>query len=163
MKKSNDEIDRGADFSKCKNYRYTLTRFWNKKLPHVLFILLNPSTADESYDDPTNRRGMGFAKKWGYGGVVFCNLFAYRTPFPEELKKAKNPVGPENNKWLKKEAKNAELIISSWGNHGTFLNRNKEVIRMISKMNHLGLTKLGEPKHILYLKKSLKPIPFNYS
>lgn len=163
MKKSNDEIDRGADFSKCKNYRYTLTRFWNKKLPHVLFILLNPSTADESYDDPTNRRGMGFAKKWGYGGVVFCNLFAYRTPFPEELKKAKNPVGPENNKWLKKEAKNAKLIISSWGNHGTFLNRNKEVIKMISKMHHLGLTKLGEPKHILYLKKSLKPIPFNYS
>ena len=148
---------RGADFSKCGKYRYTLRRTWDESLPNVLFISLNPSTADETYDDPTNRRGVSFAKRWSYGGVVFCNLFAYRTPYPVELKKAKEPVGKDNDKWLRKEVRKAGLVVASWGNHGEFMNRSKEVRKIFNNLHCLGLTKLGEPKHILYLKKTLVP------
>ena len=73
-------IERSAVFSDCRTWRYTLERYWDKSKPFALFILLNPSTADEYKDDPTNRRGIRYANDWGYGGVGFCNLFAYRTP-----------------------------------------------------------------------------------
>jgi len=159
MKEEDDGIRRSADFSKCGKYRYTLKRFWDDKKGHVLFVLLNPSTADAKKDDPTNRRGIGFAKRWGYGGVVFCNLFAYRTPYPSELKKAKRPVGRFNDKWLKEEARKADLVVASWGNHGRLLGRNEEVREMIKGMSHLGITKEGDPKHILYLRGDLKPEP----
>ena len=151
MKRYKDGIWRGADFSSCRTYRYTLKRTWDFDKPGVLFILLNPSTADEKNDDPTNRRGIGFAKLWGFGSIVFCNLFAYRTPYPVELKKEKQPIGPDNDKWIKKEAADADLIVAAWGNHGNFMERNEEVKKLISSMKHLGLTKSGEPKHILYL------------
>jgi len=156
MKRYEDGIWRGADFSSCRNYRYTLKRTWDFDKGRILFILLNPSTADEKHDDPTNRRGIGFAKLWGYGSIVFCNLFAYRTPHPTELKKAKNPVGPDNDKWILKEAASADLIVAAWGNHGNFMERNEEVKKLVSDMKHLGLTKSGDPKHILYLPNSAK-------
>ena len=85
-------IVRAADFSPCKTWRYTLRRTWDEKKPRLLWILLNPSIADETRDDPTNRRGMRFAHSWGYGSLVFCNLFAFRTPEPAEMKKANDPI-----------------------------------------------------------------------
>ena len=114
-----DGIECDADFSKCRTWRYSLYRLWDKSKPHVLFVLLNPSTADECEDDPTLRRGIAYARKWNYGGVVFCNLFAFRTPNPNELKTAKDPIGPDNDKWLRREAELAGLVIAAWGVYGT--------------------------------------------
>ena len=82
-------INKTANFSSCHKYRYSLYRIWDKKKKFVLFIGLNPSTADEGMDDPTIRRCSGYAQNWGYGGFMMVNLFAYRTTFPSNLKKVK--------------------------------------------------------------------------
>ena len=72
------EMWRNAVFSGCGTYRYTLERRWSAG-PLLLWVLLNPSTANAQVDDPTNRRGIGFSIKWGYAGCVFVNLFAVRS------------------------------------------------------------------------------------
>ena len=158
-------IKRTADFSECRTWRYTLERVWDERLPVVVFVLLNPSTADENNDDPTNRRGINYAMKWGFGGVTFVNLFAFRTPYPKEMKSSYDPIGPDNNDWLLKEAAN-RMVVFAWGTHGTYLDRDKEVIKLFqekipSPPRCMGLTKHGHPKHILYLKGDLQPVLFN--
>ena len=91
---------RHAVFSPCRTYRYALSRVWAADKPYALFIGLNPSTADETLDDPTIRRCIDFAKRWGYGGLVMANLFAYRATNPSEMKAATDPVGVANDEWL---------------------------------------------------------------
>ena len=84
----------GAIFSECKKYRYLLWRKWGKS-PHskyVMFVGLNPSTADESIDDPTIRRCICFAKDWGYDGLFMANLFAYRATYPVDMFKFAEPI-----------------------------------------------------------------------
>ncbi len=146
---------RAADFSPCKTWRYTLRRTWDRAKPRLLWILLNPSTADETRDDPTNRRGMGFAYSWGYGSLVFCNLFAVRTPEPAEMKKASDPVGPQNNIWILGEAHEADKIVLGWGVYGSHLGRDRDVLRLLRdfELYCLGRTKGGHPKHPLYLRR----------
>ncbi|WP_368188730.1 DUF1643 domain-containing protein [Aeromonas sp. R7-3] len=85
---------RHAVFSPCRTYRYALSRVWATDKPYALFIGLNPSTADETLDDPTIRRCIDFAKRRGYGGLVMANLFAYRATDPEVMKRAAEPRHP---------------------------------------------------------------------
>tara|TARA_B000000609_G_C24097462_1_gene306402 strand:+ start:85 stop:597 length:513 start_codon:yes stop_codon:yes gene_type:complete len=150
-----------AVFCKDRIYRYGLWRIWNEKLPKVLFIGLNPSTATETKNDPTIRRCIRYARDWGYGGYIMGNIFAYRSTDPKLMKKADDPVGPQNNTWLIKLNKEADLTIAAWGNHGEFKNRYKEVIKLIPNLHCLKITKNGNPSHPLYLPQSLKPIIFN--
>ena len=89
-------IRKTADISDCGAYRYRLTREWSDK-PLLPFVMLNPSDANAEIDDPTIRRCMGFARAWGYGGIVVGNLYAFRTPYPETLWKAPDPYGPLND------------------------------------------------------------------
>src|SRR5712664_2208515 len=89
-------IVRSAGFSCCGLYRYWLRRHWDAELPPVCFVMLNPSTADAERDDPTIRRCCGFSRRWGYGGIVVVNLYAFRTSDPCCLRNAVHPVGPEN-------------------------------------------------------------------
>ncbi len=159
------EITRTARFSGDRVCRYTLERYWSTD-PFALFILLNPSTADAVHDDPTNRRGMGFARSWGYGGCVFVNLFAYRTPYPSELTTACNHlgthyvIGTDNDQVIIEMAKAAGIVICAWGIHGELYHRGQAVLAMLRAagvaLNHMGLTKYGFPKHILYLKSDTK-------
>ena len=93
-------IEKGAQFSPCKKYRYALWRTWNQDDGHVMFIGLNPSTADEFTDDPTERRCMGFARRWGFGGIYMMNLFAFRATNPLDLLFQHDPTGSENNQML---------------------------------------------------------------
>jgi hypothetical protein len=150
----------GAEFSKDRKYRYKLWRKWDESLPKIMFIGLNPSTADEIKDDPTITRMMNYAKLWGYGEIVVCNAFAFRATFPEDLKKEKDPVGEGNNKAISEEAKNAEKIVLAWGNHALFGNRSSEILQLLKeyKLFCLGKNSSGEPKHPLYLKRDLKPV-----
>ena len=150
-----------AIFSKDRVHRYGLWRIWDKSLPKVLFIGLNPSTATETKNDPTIRRCMGYARDWGYGGYIMGNIFAFRSTDPKKLKKTKDPIGPENDHWLKKLQSEADLTVGAWGNHGKFLNRGHAVLDLIPEIQCLQITKQGFPSHPLYLHKSLKPIPFN--
>lgn len=89
-----------AILSEDRKYRYILSRTWDETKPTVLFIGLNPSTADENEDDPTIRRCIIFAKSWGYGGLIMANLFAFRTTNPQGLYSEKNPVGSENDYYI---------------------------------------------------------------
>lgn len=150
----------GAIFSPCRNYRYVLWRTWDTQLPKVLFIGLNPSAADENYNDPTIRRCLQFAQSWGYGGFYISNLFAFRQKDPAQLKKAKTPIGKENDYYILKYADACEKVILIWGNHGTFKDRDKEVLALLEKPYCIKINKTGHPAHPLYLKKELQPIPF---
>lgn len=146
-----------AVFSEDRVYRYVLWRIWDGKKPIVNFIGLNPSTADETKDDPTMRRCIGFAKSWGYGGFYMTNLFGYKATKPEDLRKASDPVGIDNNKWLLEIEEKVEKVIFAWGVNGAYLNRDKQVLALIKKGHYLELSKAGYPKHPLYLKGDLKP------
>lgn len=156
-----DGIRRWAEFSDCGTYRYTLGREWDESLRRLLFILLNPSTADAQHDDPTNRLGVGFAKRWGYGSVLFVNLFAFRTPYPVDLKRASDPVGPDNDHWIQLEATRADRIVAAWGVHGVYRRRNRAVMRQVQGMYCLGLTKAGHPLHPLRQPGNLELVPFD--
>ena len=87
----------------------------------MFFICLNPSTADAENDDKTVRRIIGFARDWGFGGVLIGNLFALRSRDPSALYKSADPVGPDNDMYLRQMAEQSELIVAAWGNHGRYL------------------------------------------
>ena len=149
---------RHAVFSPCRTYRYALSRVWAADKPYALFIGLNPSTADETLDDPTIRRCMDFAKRWGYGGLVMANLFAYRATDPSQMKGAKDPVGVANDEWLTELAKYAGVVVAAWGNHGAFLRRSSHIRALLSELHYLQLNQSGEPTHPLYLNSTLTPL-----
>jgi hypothetical protein len=149
-----------ADFSKDRKYRYTLWRKWENlfsKNGTVVFIGLNPSTADETNDDPTIRRCVNYTKLWGYSKMCMLNLFAYRATLPKNMMAAVNPIGDENDFYIKHITKNAKVVVAMWGTYGAFLNRGKEVKKMVTNLHYLRLTKSGHPGHCLYLPKNLKP------
>ncbi len=147
-----------AKLSPCRSYRYALWRTWDVATPYVLFVGLNPSTADESSNDPTLIRCMTFARDWGYGGVCMANLFAFRATDPKVMKGAVDPVGRNNNRWLKRLSREAGLVVAAWGNDGTYLDRSTEVRRLLAPMHCLKINASGEPAHPLYQPKSAQPI-----
>ena len=154
-------IYKNATISDCRKYRYTLSRTWDGKKRAILFIALNPSTADEKNDDPTIRRCIDYAKNWGYGILLVANLFAYRATKPSELKKVINPVGNDNDQHIKELSKNAHLVVAAWGNEGSLFNRDKEVTRLIPNLMCIKVNKSGQPAHPLYQKKDIELIRFN--
>ncbi len=128
-------------------------------MPFVMFVGLNPSTADETTDDPTLTRCINYAKSWGYGGVCMANLFAFRATEPADMKASDDPVGIENDQWLKKLAKDAALVVAAWGNDGSYLRRSEHVKEFLPNLYCLKLNKSGEPVHPLYQAAKLKPVP----
>jgi len=158
-------MDQKTIFSEDRKYRYTLWRdfeSWiNKNKNYVVFIGLNPSTADETKDDPTIRRCMGFTKQWGFGSLCMLNLFAYRTVNPEEMKRQIDPIGPDNDKYLLQICSEASLIIAAWGTQGNFVDRDKKIMALIPDMKCLSNTKNGFPQHPLYVRKNAMPFDYN--
>ena len=159
-------IDRITQFSPCRDYRYTLWREWDAaNTTYCQFIGLNPSTADETKDDPTIRRCIAFAKALGYGALCMTNLFAWRDTLPAKMKKAKEPIGPENDRYLIEVGKSAGVIVAAWGLDGRHFYRGMKVQQMFRgeglTIYCLRLTKVGYPEHPFYLPKSLRPISFN--
>lgn len=153
-------MQRFAEFSDCKNYRYSLSRIWEAERPKVLYIGLNPSSADALQDDPTIRRCIQFARSWGYGGMSIVNLFAFKHHDPKYLMKVKKPVGELNDDFIREHLQSHDNTVLIWGNHGAFQNRATEVLQWIKKPLCIKINKSGQPAHPLYLKKNLKPIPF---
>lgn len=152
-------MKKSAVLSNCRNYRYELWRVWDETKPHAMFIGLNPSTADETEDDPTIRRCISFAKSWGYGGLCMVNLFAFRATQPVDMIKAADPIGEKNDATLVRLSKSAGVIVAAWGNNGTFMNRSTEVKERLPNISALKINKSGEPAHPLYLNSALKPVP----
>ena len=149
-----------AIFSPCRVYRYVLWRWWDREKPYAMFIGLNPSTADETNDDPTIRRCIGFAADWGYGGLCMTNLFAVRATDPQKMTKHPEPIGSENDTWLFRLSHQAGIVVAAWGTKGAYQHRDEDVYAMLKNLYCLGLTKAGHPKHPLYLSKETRLRPF---
>ncbi len=154
------DMKREATFSSCQSYRYSLLREWSATQNKVLFIGLNPSTADATTDDPTIRRCIGFAKAWGFGGLYMGNLFAFRSTDPRGLLNASDPVGPDNDAILLKLSRMVSLVVAAWGNHGVLMDRASHVKTLCRPLSVLKLNRSGQPAHPLYLKKDMSPTPW---
>lgn len=152
-------------------YRYLLGRQWNattapRLLPKVvLWVMLNPSTADAEQDDPTIRRCISFSQMWGFDALAVVNLYALRSTNPSALKRHPDPVGPENNKIIRSALERADMVLCAWGApQMKYLERERRVLQMIREGGHapraLGLTANGSPTHPLYIRADTQPITF---
>ena len=150
-------------YSNCKTFRYSLTKNWNKNSKRLLLILLNPSTATEKQNDATIHRCERRSRLMNYGSFRVCNLFAFRTRNPKNIKNQKDPIGPHNDQIINQSTSWADDILCGWGNHGNYLDRSFELESLLRSQNcrlfHLGLTKERLPKHPLYIayKKNFEP------
>lgn len=137
-------------------YRYTLTRDLGGLMPlkRVVFVMLNPSTADQVEDDPTIRRCMGFARREGATELGVVNLYGLRATDPRELRGHPDPVGPGNDEALRWASRWADLLVAAWGAHAPGA-RVEDAVRVLDRpLRCLGTTKSGAPKHPLYLAKN---------
>ncbi len=149
-----DGMKASAVISDCGLYRYRLSRIWDESKPVAVFVMLNPSTADYKLDDPTIRKCMGFARRWGCGAIEVVNLFALRSRFPSIMKRSADPVGPDNNKHLAEVLTLPGAVVClAWGTHGGHMGRGRiarEACELMGvKFRTLGFTKGGHPKHPL--------------
>jgi hypothetical protein len=151
-------LEQNAVISDCGRYRYRLTRDLSPNPRTATFILLNPSTADATSDDPTIRRCIGFARRWSCGRLAVLNVFAYRATDPSEMKRANDPVGPENRGWFERtliDDLSIGPVVCGWGVHGNHMGQDRTVLGWLQVIGvqplALGLTRDGHPKHPLYL------------
>lgn len=154
--------------STCGTYRYRLWRYWSWTGSAARFIMLNPSTADSSLDDPTIRKCVGFARRLGFSGIEVVNLFAYRATDPDDLKRANYPVGPENDLHIRAALSTATQAICAWGANAAspiVAHRAEQMRHMLDAMYvqpmALAITKSGQPSHPLMLSydRKLRALP----
>lgn len=154
-----------AVLSQCGAYRYWLTRDWTSGGKRAVFIMLNPSTADAIQDDPTIRRCIDFAKRFGCDGLLVVNLYALRSTDPDALWNHPDPVGPENDAHIQWALWAAEMsdapVIAAWGANAR-QDRVDEVLELPGMLacQALGLTKAGQPRHPLYLRRDAELVPW---
>jgi hypothetical protein len=155
-------IEKSAVFDDERIYRYALTRAWGFG-PRVLWIMLNPSTADESVLDPTLRRCLGFAQSWGFDGFEVCNAYALRSTDPRALKVHPHPIGPDNDVAIEYLAERAGRVIVGWGSNCEIA-REREVAKILAGVGVrpmcLGTTGKGAPRHPLYLRADSLAFPW---
>lgn len=156
-----------ARISECGTYRYTLSRHWSDG-DALVFVMLNPSTADATEDDPTIRRCMGFARREGYAGIVVVNLYAYRSTDPKALLTCGDAVGPENDTYLRllltEQRRRGNPVLAAWGANAR-LDRVGHVLNLVPGVDWrcLGTTKQGAPKHPLYIKSDQPFVPYPWA
>jgi hypothetical protein len=157
---SGDDLLRTARISDDGVYRYRLGRRWGSG-PAATFIVLNPSTADATNDDPTIRRCIGFARRFGAGGLTVVNLYAFRATYPHDLWRADDPVGPENDQHLREVVATTALagmpVVAAWGVNAK-PDRVAEVLHLpgMTQLVALGVTKDGHPRHPVRLRNDAR-------
>jgi hypothetical protein len=159
-----DGCDSEAVYSPCECYRYSLTRVWEPGGRRLLYIMLNPSKATELANDPTIERCERRARRLGFGGFRVCNIFAWRETDPVALKRAKQPIGPENAAQIAGAAAWADDILCAWGVHGAHLGQGDAIAQTLVQSGKpilsLGVTKHGHPRHPLYVAYDVAPLPW---
>jgi len=149
-------LERDAVISDCGRYRYLLRRTWDHGKPRVLFVMLNPSTADAEIDDATIRSCIRLSRGLEYGSFEVVNLFGLRATDPVELQRDNDPVGPINDQSIAAAIMRCDLAICAWGAHKMAENRAYTVRGLLRQHRPavfcLGTTKSGAPKHPLYIK-----------
>ncbi len=161
-------VNKAAVFSADRVYRYFLMRCWAHDGPNLTFILLNPSTADATQDDPTIRRCIRFAKDAGYGSMNVLNLFAYRATDPKVMARFMRAggdiVGPDNDAVIEKLCTDGRTVVAAWGYHGRLHERASQVEGLLRSsgcdLRVLHLNADGTPSHPLYLAVSHRPVPW---
>ena len=147
-----------------RKYQYQLYRKTGDSDKKICFIMLNPSTADETKDDLTIRRCIDFARRWGYSGLYAVNLYAWRARDPRELGKPphESEIGPENNSFIRNCVAGCNLIVVGWGALKNRLQQSRAelVSGWLENPKALGLTKDGHPRHPLTLPKDSELLDF---
>lgn len=159
-------VAKEAVLSPCGLYRYRLGRSWGPAHARVAWVMLNPSTADASVDDPTIRRCESFARTWHYSGMIVVNLYALRATDPKQLRGHPDPVGPDNSAHLQAVLDDPTIfhVVAAWGTSASppqELNFRRLVRNAGRRLYSLGTTKHGHPRHPLYVKGTtvLSPWP----
>lgn len=159
-------MDKGAIFSDCRTYRYVLWRKWDSR-PCVMWIGLNPSTADETTDDATIRRCVGFSRRWGFGGIYMLNLYAFRATYPKDMVAAADPVGPDNDLYLAEYREQAAFAVAAWGSLESryrprvrWQSRIASVLNTVGLVQCLGLTQDRSPRHPSRLAYAVSLVDF---
>ncbi len=164
-------LDQGATFSEDRVYRYRLWRRWGTG-PRLAVIGLNPSTADETVNDPTITRCIAYARRWGFDGLEMLNLFGFRATDPRELIRAEEPVGGDTNFHIPQVCwevlRHDGAVLAAWGANALHPRLAPWAVQITTWLRTqapdgiacLGLTATGQPKHPLYLPNNARPIPF---
>jgi hypothetical protein len=158
-------MERHATISHCGRFRYRLWRKWGCGSP-LLFVMLNPSTADGETDDATIRRCLAFAEAHDFGELEVVNLFAYRARDPKALRQAGVPVGPDNDAHIREAARESAAVCVAWGAHAAGLVRPREVLDLLrtivpaTRLFCLRMTRGGYPQHPLMLPSTCRLAPF---
>lgn len=156
-----ETIRKDATLSEDGKYRYWLLRQWGER-ERVVFLMMNPSTADASIDDHTIRKCMGFARLWGFDGIEVVNLFALRSTEPKAILMSVDPFGPDNNRHILETLASRKMAVCAWGcedtlKRGSFTAKVKWIIANLKRdlpnveFKCLGKTKGGTPRHPLML------------
>ena len=161
-----DNVVSVAQFSADRCYRYSLCRTWDATLPSALFVMMNPSTADEQVNDPTVAKCMRYAAAWGYGRLYVGNVCAYRATDKRALLPLADPVGAENLPAIVDMARQADVTVIAHGQLPKGLQRHAQDVcaalrRAGVNLTVLKLSKGGVPVHPLYLPQILTPIPWS--
>ncbi|MEA1011135.1 DUF1643 domain-containing protein [Bacillus cereus] len=153
-----------ALFDDSKTYRYSLERIWDPHKERVLFIMLNPSSANQDSEDATSKRCFNFAKGLGFGSLEIVNLFAYIATNREELLQVskEDAIGPENENHVIRALNRADMVIAAWGENCKYHNRHKDIHELFQgyHLHCLGKTRDGFPRHPLYLSKDSQPMDY---
>ncbi|MBL1086824.1 DUF1643 domain-containing protein [Streptomyces actinomycinicus] len=164
-RKRTRDILRTAALSSCGTYRYLLVREWARSGRTAVFVLLNPSTADADRDDATTRRCINYAQDWGCSSVWIVNLYAFRARHPADLWTDRDPVGPENDRFLRTAAAVAAdtggPLVAGWGTEAR-PERISAVLNLpgLEMPSALAVTQYGQPHHPLRLDGALTPKPW---
>ena len=152
----------GALFSACRRWRWSLWRIWDPGKNACVFIGLNPSTADETKNDPTVTRCINFARDWGFGGLVMLNAFGWRSTDPRGLDSVEDPVGADNDRVIGENCRRAGLIVAAWGNDKRVGDRGDYLCKQVIRRPVVALqrNKNGSPKHPLYVPGDCRPALF---
>ena len=173
-----------AIFSPCGRYRWWLQRTWKPERPTLVFVGLNPSSADAQRDDPTLRRLLAYGRRWGFGRLEVINLFGAVATTPAALKRLSDPVGMDNESWIRRtlgrlgpgcgEAMPVDLALGAepvepagallwlgWGNGGAWRGRDWALLALVAEFAlrpfALGCTASGQPRHPLYCPAAITP------
>lgn len=155
-----------CEFSDDRSHRYLLERRWGGDGPACMVIGLNPSAADETQDDPTIRRCIGFAQSLGFPALVMTNLYSLRSTDPAGLFEDE-PTRPENLEHIVTAARTASVVVAAWG--ATSAPQKRERARQLRKLladwagvelQALAVCRDGSPRHPLYLHSNCRPSPW---
>lgn len=156
-----DRPGSSAVLSPDGRYRYQLTRELDGAGGVATFVMLNPSTADADLDDPTINRCKTFAEDWGCSTLRVVNVYALRATNPADLWTVDDPVGPDNDRWIRDTVTGSTIVVAAWGAHARPA-RVTKVLHLLDAhpVHALRVTKYGAPGHPLYIPRSTPLTPY---